>query len=223
MTPAEVVAALDRTRSTAAVLPPTIRVGSVDVADLAGHQHVSILVGPLGTVDDIDRISDALGIDAEIVPPRVALWPAGGETVTVVADVEHPHPDSHPTGDLMSSSIFDDDTTRRSARGDFAPAWVPEQPGDRLEGQVTEVDTRDGSFGSYVVYTIRSDDGDDVALHAGSVSLRDRLEDVTVGDTIGVAYLGDVRSKNGRSYRNYDVRVRKQTSSAAQPADGEPF
>ena len=84
----------------------------------------------------------------------------------------------------------------------FPEAWKPE-PGDKLEGTVTELDERDGGFGPYVIVMVTTDDGRDVAFHAyHTVAARELARQRPVpGDRIGIKYHGVDPVKKYRQYR----------------------
>lgn len=92
--------------------------------------------------------------------------------------------------------------------------WRP-NPGDTIEGEVVELDTRDGGYGPYPIVTVVTDDDREVTVHCFHEALRGQVEskNVAVGDTIGVIYRGKTTSANGRSFHSYRLIVDRSTST----------
>jgi hypothetical protein len=84
----------------------------------------------------------------------------------------------------------------------FPPAWRFE-PGDKLVGQVIDLTEREGNFGRYPVVTLRTDNGDEFAVHAFHEVLARNLAHVApeVGDRIGIKYLGKHPERGYHAYR----------------------
>ena len=76
-----------------------------------------------------------------------------------------------------------------------------------VSGVLENITTNLGANAS-TLYTLKKEDGSSVAFW-GSKLLDGRLEKVELGSTIKVCFVGTVESKNGRSYRNFDVFVKK--------------
>ena len=85
---------------------------------------------------------------------------------------------------------------------DFAPAWKP-QPGDKLVGVITELSSRDGTYGNYPIVTLRDDAGNEWAVHAFHEVAANELARVApkVGDHIGIKYLGKHPERNYHRYK----------------------
>jgi hypothetical protein len=85
---------------------------------------------------------------------------------------------------------------------DFAPAWRFE-PGGKVVGQVIELGEREGNFGRYPIVTLRTDNGDEFAVHAFHDVLARNLAQVApeIGDRIGIKYLGKHPEKGYHAYR----------------------
>lgn len=83
---------------------------------------------------------------------------------------------------------------------DYAEAWRP-SPGDKLVGVVVDISARDGSFGRYPIVTVRTAEGEELAIHAFHEVLAGELARIApkVGDEIGVKYQG----KHERGYHKY--------------------
>jgi hypothetical protein len=107
----------------------------------------------------------------------------------------------------------------------YAPAWKPE-PGDKIVGEITGFDDRDGGHGIYRIANVRLDDGTTVALHAFRKVLADELEEqnARVGDRLGVKYLGPITKAGGvGSYHGYKVFVEhKATDTTDGDRDEQP-
>lgn len=92
-----------------------------------------------------------------------------------------------------------------------AAAWRPE-PGDRLIGEIVDLDTRTSRYNDepYPVVTVRDEaTGSDVAFHAFHTVARRDLEALQprVGQRIGIAYFGEKQSRDGDPYHSYTIRV----------------
>jgi hypothetical protein len=85
---------------------------------------------------------------------------------------------------------------------DFAPAWRFE-PGGKLVGEVIGLTERAGNFGRYPIVTLRTDNGDEFAVHAFHEVLARNLAQVApeVGDRIGIKYLGKHPERGYHAYR----------------------
>lgn len=77
--------------------------------------------------------------------------------------------------------------TKQESRG-----WRPQNPGDAVAGEVIDASARDGGFGTYVVLTIRRDDGAETDIHCFHSVLQAELRKkaVQIGDHITITYLG---------------------------------
>lgn len=87
---------------------------------------------------------------------------------------------------------------------DYAEAWKPGD-GDKLVGIVVDVSERDGTYGAYPIVTLRTAEGDELAVHAFHEVLANELARIAPkpGDEIGVKYLG---KHPERGYHRYRVR-----------------
>lgn len=107
---------------------------------------------------------------------------------------------------------------------DFADAWTHENPGDNVEGVITEIATIQGKYGEYPCVTIQTADGTRVAVHAARSVLRDQTNGLInkhgmkVGDTYGAFYVGPVKSKGGNTYHDYNVAWEAATGTTTAPA-----
>ena len=92
-----------------------------------------------------------------------------------------------------------------------AEAWKPE-PGDKIVGEVIDVDSRTTEFGTYPIVTLRTDEWEELAIHGFHTVLKREFSKARpeVGDRIGVKYLG----KHERGYESYRV-VRERAHGAA--------
>lgn len=93
---------------------------------------------------------------------------------------------------------------------DYAPAWEPDE-GDSLIGTVVDVTERDGAYGAYPIVTLRTEAGDELAVHAFHEVLQGELAKVAPkpGDELGIRYVG---KHPERGYHRY--RVRRAGSTA---------
>jgi hypothetical protein len=84
----------------------------------------------------------------------------------------------------------------------FAEAWKPE-PGEKLVGVVVDLDSRETEYGRYAIVTLRTDEGDERAVHAYHTVLAREFEKRTprLGERLGVKYLG----KSDKGYEGYRV------------------
>lgn len=112
-----------------------------------------------------------------------------------------------------------------------AEAWVP-QEGDKLVGSVTRLDKFDGGYGEYPILTVSTEtgttqngspvkEGTEFAFHAFNTVPKNEVEkqNAQPGDRLGVAFLGEGRSKNGQTFKNYRVVVQK--GQGATPSASE--
>lgn len=99
-----------------------------------------------------------------------------------------------------------------------APAWVPEEEGEGIQGKVTSVSEQDDEFnpGEKVpVVTVELADGEKVRVIGFSSVLRRELSDADpeIGDTLAVKYFGERELTKGkyagRPYKLYRVAVRR--------------
>ena len=88
---------------------------------------------------------------------------------------------------------------------DFPEAWRP-KPGEYLIGKVTGIDERDGSYGTYPIVTVETEDGKRLAFHAYHTVARGELARLRpkTGDDIGIKYHGKDAE---RGYERYTMRV----------------
>jgi hypothetical protein len=115
---------------------------------------------------------------------------------------------------------------------DFPPAWRFE-PGGKLVGEVIGLTEREGNFGRYPIVTLRTDNGDEVAVHAFHDVLSRNLAQVApgVGDRIGIKYLGRHPERGYHAYRveraggprgfNWAVYGNPESRSEARGVDGD--
>jgi hypothetical protein len=101
---------------------------------------------------------------------------------------------------------------------DFAPAWRP-APGDKLVGMITELTERQGTFGKYVIVTVRTDSGEELAVHAFHEVLANELARVApeIRDPIAIKYLGRHPEKDYHQYRVHGGRRGINWSAYGKP------
>lgn len=76
--------------------------------------------------------------------------------------------------------------------GSFPEPWRP-SPGDKVIGEITELDTRQSDYGDpYTIVTVVTEEGEEIAIHGFHTMLRNAIErkQPQVGDRFGVAYFG---------------------------------
>jgi hypothetical protein len=85
---------------------------------------------------------------------------------------------------------------------DYAAAWRPAS-GEKIIGEVTALDMRDGQFGTYPIVTVRQDDGTELAMHCFHEVLSGELAKIApkIGDRIGVKYVGRHPERGYHVYR----------------------
>lgn len=97
---------------------------------------------------------------------------------------------------------------------DYAEGWRP-NPGDVIVGVVTDISMGHNEWGSYPIVTVKPDDGEAVAIHAFHTSLMNQFTELQPrqGETIGVAFKGKQRTKDGkREVAVYRVKVKGRTA-----------
>jgi len=99
-----------------------------------------------------------------------------------------------------------------------APAWVPEDEGEGIQGTLTAKETQPDEFkpGDEVpVWTVRLADGDAVRVIGFSSVLRREMDNsqANIGDTVAVKYFGERELTKGpykgRPYKLFKVAVAK--------------
>lgn len=92
-----------------------------------------------------------------------------------------------------------------------AEAWKPESAGEELLGKIVELSSNTTSYGTYPIVVIQPESGEPKAFHAFHTVARDQLEKgyPSIGDEIGVRYLGKVATPDGdyEGYQNYRVVI----------------
>ena|SRR3990167_1565948 len=76
-----------------------------------------------------------------------------------------------------------------------------------ISGKLIKIDTEVGTNGS-TVYVLAKEDESEVSFW-GSAVLDSRFEKIELGSFVKVVFTGKVDGKNGRSYRGFDVFVKK--------------
>lgn len=111
-------------------------------------------------------------------------------------------------------------------REQYPEGWKP-KAGDELAGTITAIAERDGDYGLYPVYIVRTFDGEDRSVHAYHSVLAGELADqgATVGCEVGIAYGGKGKTQGGRDCHRYTVVVERpddEPPASDVPADPEP-
>ncbi|MFC6017774.1 hypothetical protein ACFP2T_16355 [Plantactinospora solaniradicis] len=109
-----------------------------------------------------------------------------------------------------------------------APAWMPKESGDGVQGTVISIgstkskfpDTATGQFPDCPVITLRQTDGSEIRVTAYQSILRKEINDagVQVGDLFAAKYFGKKDNKAGTgSYHHYKVAVRPGPRASTPP------
>jgi len=99
-------------------------------------------------------------------------------------------------------------------------AWRPDQDDpDLLVGVVQEIEIGTSDYGQYPIIVVRSDAGEEKAVHAFHTVLQNELKrnQPQIGERIGIKYLGDVETKPGskfKSFKGYRVKVERDQNVA---------
>lgn len=76
-----------------------------------------------------------------------------------------------------------------------------------VSGKLVDIQTEVGANNSNI-YTLEQEDGSQISFW-GSTVLDGRFKKVDLGTICKVEYTGMVESKNGRSYKNYEVYTKR--------------
>lgn len=111
-------------------------------------------------------------------------------------------------GDNLKDQLERD---KERAEEGFPDRWEHDEEGDMLIGEIMTIDTGiPTEFGEVDVATILDEEtGEEVSLWLTHTVLENewRRSNPSVGDRVGVAYLGTVEKEKTRNYENYTVRV----------------
>lgn len=99
-------------------------------------------------------------------------------------------------------------------------AWVPENEGELIFGEVEEVSRREGDFGEYTVVTLVDADGQVWNVAGFGTVLAGKLEDLDPqpGDKLGVKFAGEKTAKNGKAYKDWRVIIERSNAPVTVPA-----
>lgn len=102
-------------------------------------------------------------------------------------------------------------------------SWNPE-PGDKVIGALLGVERIATKVGSVPVLRIGRADGTVARVMAGRKVLRSELErkKAQPGDTVGILYVGEAKSKDGQPFFNYRVVVVEKGPRGAECFVAEP-
>lgn len=94
---------------------------------------------------------------------------------------------------------------RKSASATFNITWNKDlKEGDSIEGYYVDTKVVSGQFGENTKYTIETKDGTLYDIFA-SASLSSQFKNVPEGCYVWITYDGEVKSKNGRTVKQYTV------------------
>lgn len=86
-------------------------------------------------------------------------------------------------------------------------------------GKFLEVSENVGPHSSKV-YRFKTASGDDIAIWGNTV-LNTRLKMVNVGNMVRIVYVGEKKSGNGRSYKNFDVYIDQTNKDSTKDSVSE--
>jgi len=83
--------------------------------------------------------------------------------------------------------------------------WMAE-PGDKLVGRIVEIGEMESDYGTYPLIIVATETGEEKAFHAFRTVAKQEIarQKPSVGDRIGIKYLGRMPDKN---YDGYKIRV----------------
>ena len=105
-----------------------------------------------------------------------------------------------------------------------ATFWKPQKKGDGIEGKVIKIVRDTGRYRSDF-YHLQTAAGVQIVA-GGSTVLGQRLADqqLEVGDSVGILYLGEETSKAGQTFKNWSVvsdKVDRQQANGEPPSDDD--
>jgi hypothetical protein len=130
------------------------------------------------------------------------------------------------TEDLFDDMFADDDLLGEIDEDD-SEGWVPENPGEGIQGEVIKVGetrsdfARDGEDPMVPTVTIKTKTGEKYRIIGYGAVLKREMQDADpqVGDLFAIKYFGDKTVKKGKwagkPYKHFGVAVRR----AARPAN----
>jgi hypothetical protein len=77
--------------------------------------------------------------------------------------------------------------------------------GEPIEGILTNKESGKGQDGNSNVYTLKNDSGD--VKFWGCAVLDSQLGGIETGNRVRITYLGKVKGKSGREYKDFEVEV----------------
>jgi hypothetical protein len=116
------------------------------------------------------------------------------------------------------------DKAREQAEAKF---WKPAKEGDGIEGKIVRIIRDAGKYHS-TFYHLETEAGIEIVA-GGSTVLGQRLADqqLEVGDSVGILYLGEETSKAGQVFKNWSVvaeKVKRSQAAGNPPSDDNiPF
>lgn len=127
--------------------------------------------------------------------------------------------------DLLDDINLDDEDfdLLDSVMEDDSEGWVPDKPGDGVQGVVIKVGETKSDFSDELAptVTIETKDGSKFRIIGYGSVLRREIQDAdpNPGDIFAVKYFGEKKIKNGkwagRDYKHFGVAVRRQTKQAS--------
>lgn len=97
---------------------------------------------------------------------------------------------------------------------DDAEAWVPENPGDGVQGVILKIGETRSDFSDIPAPTItlETKEGNKVRVIAYSTVLRNEVNDAKLqpGDLFAVKYFGNATGKKGQTYKKIQIAFRRR-------------
>jgi len=106
-----------------------------------------------------------------------------------------------------------------------AESWIPDEPGDTIEGEFVRLDRGTTEYGAAAIAVIRTDDGSERAVWLLHAVLKQELGRVRPepGERLAIRFDGRKTSTRGHSYAAYSVAVdREESAPSWEDIDDEP-
>lgn len=101
--------------------------------------------------------------------------------------------------------------------------WKPQTPGDHITGEYIECEEGVGMDGNSILYHIKEETPDGEYWKVwGSAVLNDAMRKANLGELVKITYLGQRKSKQGRTYNNFKVQRAKTEDSEGESPPNPP-